>query len=75
MSSLHGGFYTDAVFGGSSWSADGELFVYTAQMKEIDTNGGVDITDYADFGEGYTGYLKLNLTHLILGNVIQCWLK
>lgn len=54
MSKLHGEFYcSDPVLGGSSWSSDGSLFAYTAQMAEIEKNNGSDPADYADFGEGY----------------------
>jgi hypothetical protein len=59
VSSLHGPFYTDAVFGGSSWRSDGNVFVYTAQIVETEINGGSDPASYADFGEGYTGFVFL----------------
>ena len=61
VSKLHGAFYTDAMFGGNSWSIDGKRFVCTASLTKNNGNGGADTGDYADFGKGYTG--NLSTTH------------
>ena len=67
-SKLHGAFYTDAVFGGSSCSSDGKLFVYTASVTETDGNGGADPGNMMILVRNKPGIYLL----LIVVNAIMC---